>query len=284
MKLVLLNHIDLINFPKLNIPKEQFSLENIIKTLQKKERTIKDCQLLMKYLENTDLIEKLKENKMDNMKLMKILYFFTKYVEYEFLERGKYLFKQGDYGNKFFIILKGSINVLIHKETCIRVNGENYLKILSKYFKNGEKDLMDKAIKANKDIFPVFEKDVSRLEEICFIIRLRKFIFMNPSKPEIENFYEEYKSNSIDLKINLDEIMENLSTERKIETSESIVNKRRMSVNMVTSTYTDKTRYRYLENLSETKTIKVYEYEHLLTLTDGKYFGDFSFDDPNMIR
>ena len=150
---------------------DELTLEYFIEKLKKHERSLQECQVMMKFFEKTEISEKFKRDRMNEILLNQILYFFTLFGGYEFIEQGKFLFRQGDNGNKFFIILKGSMKVLRHKEQIIRVNAEDYFNILLRYSKSGDKDLLDKTIKANKEIFPVLESDTNRLEEIFFRLK-----------------------------------------------------------------------------------------------------------------
>ena len=182
-------------------------IQNIIKKLIHEEKTVEEYSILIKFLEKTELYEKFKSQKFDESHLTKILYLFAVFSDYEFIEKGKFLFKCGDIANKFYIILNGSVNILKHKEILMRVDAEHYFKILIGYFKNGEKDHLDKTIKANKDIFSVSENDIHRLEEICLRMKIRKLVSLKSSKNEIEKLIKEF-SLTPEFNIDIAEIMD----------------------------------------------------------------------------
>ena len=138
---------------------------------------------------------------------------------------------------------------------------------------------MDKTIKANKEIFPVLESDTNRLEEIFFRLKVRKILFQNPSMVVIEKIYKEFKANSKEFYIDLDEFKGYLRDYKDNHISN--FTKRKSSTILANSDYT---RYRYLENIIETKAIKIYEYEQFLILTNGKCFGDYALEVPNALR
>ncbi len=277
-----------INFntiTKTSFSNEETNLECVIENLSKENRTSKECQSIMKFLEGTELVKKFKLDRMEENHLIKLLYFVSMCAEYEFLKKDDFLFRQGDPGDKFFIILKGEIRVLKHKEKLIRLTGEEYLKKVIAYYNNSEKDLLEKTLKANKDIYPIFDKDVPRLEEICFRIKLRKILLVNPSIIDIDKLFQEYedKFKPKDFDIDLKYLM-NIQGDNEEKAEENL--KLHFSIKRLStlSTRTELTRYRYLENTFESKFVKLYEYEELVKLQSGKYFGDYAMDACNPIR
>lgn len=65
------------------------------------------------------------------------------------------LFRVGDTGNKFYIILRGSVTVLIPQEKEMRLSKDQYIAHLRMLYQNKEDYLISKAIDKNKDIFDV---------------------------------------------------------------------------------------------------------------------------------
>ena len=238
----------------------------------------------MSFLEHTDLVNKFKKDRMDEIQLYKILYFCSVFAQYEFIEKGKFLFRKGDYGYKFYIIISGSVTILKQKELTTKVNADDYFKILINYYNNGEKDLLERTIKENKEIYNVNQRDIHRLEEISFKFKFRKIIFVKPSIIELENLFFEYKIKAKDFEIDFDELNNVVGINRSNE-EESLINHLARNKKISSfNTNNDNSNYRYLENINEIKTVKIYEYEPFLTLNDGKYFGDFALETTNSVR
>jgi CRP-like cAMP-binding protein len=45
-------------------------------------------------------------------------------MRHEFVPKGQFVFRQGDYGDKFYIIIRGKVQVLEMKEDYIRMKKE----------------------------------------------------------------------------------------------------------------------------------------------------------------
>lgn len=267
------------------INNDDINLESAIENLLKEHRTSKECTIIMKFLEGTELVKKFKLDKMEENQLYKLLYFVAIFAEYEFLKKDKFLFRQGDLGDKFFIILKGEVRVLKHKEKLIRLSGEEYIKKIISYYYNSEKDLLEKALKANREIYPIIDKDIPRLEEIFFRLKLRKLLLVNPAINELEKFFLENKDKIRPENFNIDfNELEKIKGEDKEKEEENL--KLHFSFKRLStiSNNTELNQYRYLENTVETKYVKLYEYDELVKLSTGKYFGDYAMEVSNPTR
>ena len=66
----------------------------------------------------------------------------------EKFKSGKMVFRFGDKGTKFYLILKGSISVMIIKENKIRLNYYEYIVHLVKLYAIGEVEINDKNYKS----------------------------------------------------------------------------------------------------------------------------------------
>ncbi len=215
-----------INFntiTKTSFSNEDINLDCVIENMSKENRASKECLIIMKFLEGTDLVKKFKSDKMEENQLIKLLYFVSMCAEYEFLKKDNFLFRQGDPGDKFFIILKGEVRVLKHKEKLIRLTGEEYTKKVIAYYNNSEKDLLEKTLKANKDLYPIYDKDIPRLEEICFRLKLRKILLVNPSISEIDKLFQEYSDKFKPQDFNIDlKLLMNIQGENEEKAEENL--------------------------------------------------------------
>lgn len=71
--------------------------------------------------------------------------------------------KQGDKGEKFYIILKGTVSVLISQEKQIIMTKTNYVKYLIMLAFYQENSLLEKTIRINKSIYYVDETSITSL-------------------------------------------------------------------------------------------------------------------------
>ena len=72
-------------------------------------------------------------------------------IKYERKGKNKILFKDGDRGDKFYIILKGQVGILIPQEKTINCCPTEYLKYLIILYLYQEKSLINKLLLANRE-------------------------------------------------------------------------------------------------------------------------------------
>ena len=85
-------------------------------------------------------------------------------LKYEYYPKNTVMFKYGDKGDKFYIILKGKIGFLIPKKIKCNLNEEEYLSNIIKYYQNGEHELVKYILRYNQQIFDFgedFEKYIN---------------------------------------------------------------------------------------------------------------------------
>lgn len=82
--------------------------------------------------------------------------------------------RQGDKGDKFFIILKGSVSVIITHEEIVKMNKVDYLKYLIMLYFYQEKALLTKTLKINNVIYNIDEKDIYGLLYVFYFFKLSK--------------------------------------------------------------------------------------------------------------
>ena len=73
---------------------------------------------------------------------------------------GKLLFRFGEKGQKFYIILKGSVHIMLLKENKIRLTFYEYILHLIRLYAIGESGLMQKIIKSNRYSYDIDEKEI----------------------------------------------------------------------------------------------------------------------------
>ena len=91
------------------------------------------------------------ENGEDDLEFTYTLYNIAKNLEYELFKKGDIVFRIGDPGDKFYIILQGSVSILKLFETELFCTGEEYIELLSKLKSDNEKYMVKRTIILNKD-------------------------------------------------------------------------------------------------------------------------------------
>ena len=132
--------------------------------LKKNNKKFQEIEILKIYFLK---IEKLVEMfKPLNISLNDMMRKLVSRIKYEKKLKDNILFKEGDKGDKFYIILKGEVGILIHRERIISCTPMEYLKALIFLYLYHEKSLVNKSILSNKDILVFDEKCFATLMDI----------------------------------------------------------------------------------------------------------------------
>ena len=113
---------------------------NLLKSIQS---YIKSLQGFMNIFSNENNIASMEEKLRDIALNMK----------YEYFNKNTVMFKYGDKGDKFYIILKGKIGFLIPQKVKLKLNEEEYLINLAHLYQNGEFELVKHIMLINQATF-----------------------------------------------------------------------------------------------------------------------------------
>lgn len=113
---------------------------NLLKSIQS---YIKSLQGFMNIFSNENNIVSMEEKLRDIALNMK----------YEYFNKNTVMFKYGDKGDKFYIILKGKIGFLIPQKVKLKLNEEEYLINLAHLYQNGEFELVKHIMHINQTVF-----------------------------------------------------------------------------------------------------------------------------------
>lgn len=80
------------------------------------------------------------------------------YIQLESLEKDNILFRNGDKGDKFYIILNGKVAILVPKDIKVRMSERDYLKHLLKLRQMGENEILMKTIQTNRMVYKIDEE------------------------------------------------------------------------------------------------------------------------------
>ena len=168
---------DLIEKQNLGYPIEEYFQKdkNIIKYIsyimtkpKKNDIDIYVCKMYLKTLEK--FIKILKNTNVSLDELMNKIASMMKYEEYV---EDSLLCKLGDKGDKFYLIFKGTISVIIPKENTLKMSNIEYIKYLLLLAIYQENELINRLLTLNKDIYFIDEKELYCL---IGIFRLYRFL------------------------------------------------------------------------------------------------------------
>ena len=181
--------------------KETISI--ILYILSKSERTDRDIFILNSYLKLQKHFMQLFQSEGENIEIEEILTKINKSLKCQSKEAHHFLFKIGNKGFKFYIILQGNVSVLIPKTININMNEEQYINYLKFLYSSNENYLLEKTLKNNKSIYPINKDKYSGIKvnnifnkDGKLLISLDEYIsYINGSKfiNERNNFFEEIK-------------------------------------------------------------------------------------------
>lgn len=184
---------------------EKFLLEKFLESISKPpaNRSFIELTHIMKYLEKTELMDKLKKENLSNISYMNLMHSCSLYIESQYVKKGEVLFKIDDIGDKFYIVLQGCIAILKPNEQLESMFIEEYIGYLIKLHKNKETYLLIKNIKLNYDYVPI--SDFEEIINIIFRRTLMKLLKdMKPNLTVIENLFEKYNKKFEDFNIDID--------------------------------------------------------------------------------
>ena len=125
--------------------------------ITKYPRSSLEISVIMKYLNNLEaLVNLLKKS---GCSIKELTFTIASSIKYESLKRDFILFRLGDKGEKYYIILKGAICILNAKDLKMDLTEDEYLKYIIKLKSSNEVELLYRTLIHNHQVFPtVYEK------------------------------------------------------------------------------------------------------------------------------
>ena len=103
------------------------------------------------------IFRKLKQSKniFDIYNLQKILYSLTNQLNYEYFEKNKIIFKNGDIPDKYYIILKGEVDIIVPNEIEVMMTEFEYFFYILRLYRFQEHPLLKKVLNKNYNLYPL---------------------------------------------------------------------------------------------------------------------------------
>ncbi len=183
-------------------------------------------------------------------------------LKYEKLNQDELLFRQGECGEKFYIILKGSVSILVPKLFEVKLSESEYLSYVNNLIVNDENDLLAKVIHFNKKIFKTDEEIIDKF--------LKRQVSVN--KGMIRK-----NTDIVQISTDLADTIKNMFSKDHLKNNKSLC---------ISSNY-------YVETLKpviitssdgERQTVSVFDYHKILSLGTGKTFGEIALSSTNKKR
>lgn len=284
------------------------TLELIAYILNKSNRTQSELLILEVYLKTLkNFVELLSSSSVDiDSMLMNI----SLHLKGEKIKNGNFVFKFGEKGNKYYIILKGSVSVLIPKENKVSLSLFDYTKFLIRLYIIREHELLTKTCIANKNIYPLNEREIKYLvkeyevndeeeEEKNEKSKIGVFTRMlssqlpqslTPAKNENEKHDEQIVISENSLILKFDEFDRKklkdyiFSTQMEYKTFKFKLRKGLLTIdNYISLAYPEKLLSNKIQ-YSDTKVVNVFSYFEVVHLQSGDSFGEIALSSASSKR
>ena len=202
----------------------------------------------MKYFETTQFMKKIIDSKLDPESCKNINYFISINAKLEYHKKNTILFRIGDKGEKFYIILAGTISVQKPKQIQKYLTVREYLVNLKNLKEINEKYIYEKTINSNLEKFFLKERLFTKLIQIMEKLNTTEGLYTENNKPlsHLEDF------NSF--------------------------------VDKSDEDYSHLCDYFSLIKENRSGFYIFYEYENIVELSAGFSFGDFALESVNRLR
>jgi len=131
----------------------------VLTCMKKVVRNAKENQIISFFLKKMTEFINLIRNSHENVS--ELLAVVSSCIVYNFIPSNKVLFRVGDKGDKFYIILKGKVNILILKEVTMMMSEEEYCNFIQKLIQKGETHILNQCLQANNQVFSFNEAYIS---------------------------------------------------------------------------------------------------------------------------
>ena len=234
------NYLSKLSGVNVEVTNEDKFFKLFINSLRKLNRNFNDNQIIVKYIQGMNEFSEMLKVYMHNY--MDLVHIISQTMKYELHQEKHILFKQGEKGEQFFVILQGSVDILVAKDLKMVMTEEEYVHYLEKLDFYEEYHLVNNCVTANRSVFPfdIKQANSSKTVKKQFISR-RSVVFKDFMS--ILSELDRDKIHSIDYQGYIDRI-------KPIHNKEKVTKDTRL-----------------IE-------VRVWQYYHVLNMKTGGYFGD----------
>lgn len=239
------------------------------------DRTIIDIQIISYFLAQTDLRNKFLKEFGDSSK-NKLMYFCALFIEPQFCEKDSILFKEGDFGDCFYVIFKGRMNVLKNQENAINLNAEEYFKALIELEKKNLPEHLKSTVKHNKEAFHVKKKHVKYLNYILFLVKYRHLMRVGSGSKVFIELADRYGVDTFSMGIDL-------FKQENVSDKEYMIRSFDRMKHLLVPVELELSKYNYLE-YDTRKIVYIHDRQAIISFGNGRLFGDIALQNRNNIR
>ena len=161
------------------------------------------------------IFSKIKKSKnlIDIYNLQRILLSLATDLNYEYFDSNKIIYKHGDFPDKYYILLKGEIDIIVPNEIEVMMNEYEYFFYILRLYKFQEHALLKKVLNKNYNLYPL---NIKLLEDwiqtayntINHLKQETEFTKTTRKRKKINNYITSYD--------NTDELISKLEKQKKL--------------------------------------------------------------------
>ena len=252
----------------------------------------KVIEAISNFIQRTKLIEKLKsdyestEKKTSASSLSDLC---AEKLKYDMYETGEIIFKIGDPGENFYLILSGNVSVLKLKELSnVQMNYMEYIKYCIYLINRGEEYLLSEVLKANENVLNVSAvEDIKLINKVVFIKRLYQDITKKiTNNKQLKKYFalNDQKYSTYDIRQDELDFFEQEKLKGRQGATKEWEGYITRKCSLLVSEQVFFQSYENVLTDNEPKNIICYCYEPFLYLGPGLFFGDTALDFENNKR
>lgn len=204
---------NILNKTKQNL-KEEFvfdkvigiTFQDIVKILNipSNDRIFDEVKLIKDYLIKfpsfTNFLSKIVDSKED------VLNSICSSLKHKYNKKNSILFRYGDKGDNYYIILNGKVNILVSKPEQLKLKKEDYLRYLYKLRALGEEEVFKNVMFSNEGLFQFSESELEMLNSEKVNHEILKKMFIDYSMSLDKRNQNTFKSKDLNKLIELERI------------------------------------------------------------------------------
>lgn len=138
-----------------NKPNENPTPEDVILLMENYRRSKEDMEILSNYCKKNESLMAILQMNSKGQGLSNDIFInnLVSQFEYTYYSKGKTMFNYGDVGDRFYILIKGEVVILVPQERNISLTYFDYLSYLRNMYKANEIALVNKCLEANSSVF-----------------------------------------------------------------------------------------------------------------------------------
>jgi len=230
-----------------------------------------DLEVIIRALLKTKLINIFKDLKKDSINYNINLYNIAKNLDHICVNKGDTVFRIGEKGDKFYIIIKGSIQILKIVYSLKVLTIEEYLEYVHNFNKMNESHIVKKMMQMNRERVHIDKENIEVCLKNIFLKRLKAFLIGYPKVLEIEFFFEKHAKKIEDFKLQNIYKLDDSNGEYKKYLNAYI----KSDILKLKNEVLFKS---FLDNPDETKNFTLLYYENFMEMGEGQFFGDYALD------